>query len=68
METTDGVVPAQWVGVATGVTPDVALVEAAGLDTARGILVDRRLRTSAPDVYAAGDCAELRDPPAGRAT
>jgi NAD(P)H-nitrite reductase large subunit len=67
VETTDGAIAAQWVGVATGVTPDVALAKAAGLDTSRGILVDRRLRTSAPDVFAAGDCAELRDPPAGRA-
>jgi NADPH-dependent 2,4-dienoyl-CoA reductase/sulfur reductase-like enzyme len=60
-------VEAGWVGVATGVRPDVALAAEAGVEVGRGIRVDGRLRTSAPDVFAAGDCAELRDPPPGRA-
>ncbi len=65
--TSTGDVPAQWVGIASGVKPDVELAAGAGLDVGRGIRVDRRLRAGAPDVYAAGDCAELREPPAGRA-
>lgn len=46
--------------VATGLAPRTALAEAAGLATsARGIEVDRWLKTSAPDVYALGDCAAV---------
>jgi 3-phenylpropionate/trans-cinnamate dioxygenase ferredoxin reductase component len=40
-----------------GITPETSLAEAAGLDVDDGILVDDRLRTSAPDVFAAGDTA-----------
>ncbi len=54
--------PAQWVGLATGVVPNKALALTAGLATDRGILVDALLRTSAPDVYAAGDCTQHREP------
>jgi NAD(P)H-nitrite reductase large subunit len=67
VQTSDGEVPAGWVGIATGVRPDVEVPAAAGLDVAAGVLVDTRLRASAPDVFAAGDCAELRQPPPGRA-
>lgn len=44
---------------AIGVVPDTALAEAAGLDVANGIKTDDRLRTSAPDIFAAGDCASV---------
>ena len=44
---------------AIGLKPAVELASAAGLKTNRGIVVDRQLRTSAPDVYALGDCAEV---------
>lgn len=57
--------PCEWVGIATGVTPNLALARTAGLETDRGILVDRYLHTSAPDVYAAGDCAQHRHPDPG---
>jgi NADPH-dependent 2,4-dienoyl-CoA reductase/sulfur reductase-like enzyme len=40
-----------------GIVPNVALAQAAGLTVSDGIEVDRQLRTSAPDVYAAGDVA-----------
>lgn len=42
-----------------GVVPDVALAEAAGISCDDGILVDASLRTSAPDVFAAGDVARF---------
>jgi 3-phenylpropionate/trans-cinnamate dioxygenase ferredoxin reductase component len=42
-----------------GVEPDTALAEAAGLEVENGILVDDGLRTSAPDVFAAGDAARF---------
>lgn len=45
---------------AVGLRPDIRLAQAALLQTGRGILVDRKGRTSAPDVYAVGDCAEYQ--------
>jgi len=44
-----------------GITPNMALAEAAGLEVANGIVVDNSLRTSHPDVYAAGDVANFCD-------
>ena len=44
---------------AVGLRPRIALAEAAGLETGRGIRVDRCLRTSDADIYALGDCAEV---------
>lgn len=42
-----------------GIRPNVSLAQAAGLRVENGILVDDHLRTSAPDVYAAGDVASF---------
>ncbi len=44
---------------AVGLRPHIALAEAAGLRVDRGILVNKFLATSAPSVYALGDCAEV---------
>jgi nitrite reductase (NADH) large subunit len=55
------VLPAEMVILAKGIRPDVALARAGGLTTGRGVLVDEFLRTSRPDVFAAGDCAEAPD-------
>ncbi|OAN56263.1 NAD(P)/FAD-dependent oxidoreductase [Sphingobium sp. TCM1] len=43
---------------AIGLRPDTALAQAAGITVGRGIIVDDHGRTSAPDVYAIGDCAQ----------
>lgn len=43
---------------AVGLRPRTALARAAGLAVNRGIVTDNTLRTSTPDVYAIGDCAE----------
>lgn len=53
-------IPAGSVLVGIGVTPDVSLAEAAGIECAGGIVVDSHGRTSAPDVTAAGDCTVRR--------
>jgi rubredoxin-NAD+ reductase len=44
---------------AVGLQPKLELARAAGLKTNRGIVVNRYLETSAPDVLALGDCAEV---------
>ncbi|WP_095093028.1 NAD(P)/FAD-dependent oxidoreductase [Pseudomonas sp. Irchel 3A5] len=44
---------------AIGLRPRVDLAAAAGLQTGRGIIVDRELKTSHANIYALGDCAEV---------
>jgi NAD(P)H-nitrite reductase large subunit len=69
VETGDGArIPCEIVAVAVGVRPEVDLARAAGLDCARGILVDEHLRSSDEHVFAAGDVAEVRDPQTGKGT
>lgn len=55
---------ADLVGVGTGVRANVDWLGDA-VETNAGVLVDAEMRTSAADVWAAGDCAELRNPPEG---
>ena len=55
----------QWVGLATGVAPNLTLAKTSEVETDKGILVDEFLRTSVPGVFAAGDCAQHRQPAAG---
>jgi rubredoxin-NAD+ reductase len=43
---------------AIGLRADTALAQASGLACERGIVVDTLLQTTAPDVYALGDCAQ----------
>ena len=46
---------------ATGVKPNLDLLEGSGIDHHWGIRVDGHLQTNAPDVFAAGDCVETPD-------
>jgi nitrite reductase (NADH) large subunit len=46
--------------LATGIRPNIALARDAGLVFQRGIVVDDRMQTSAPDIYAVGECAQHR--------
>ena len=52
--------------VAIGAVPETALAQAAGLEVDDGVLVDARLRTSDPHVFAAGDVANHDHPTLGR--
>ncbi|WP_176050006.1 FAD-dependent oxidoreductase [Burkholderia sp. BCC1644] len=54
-----GHVEADLVISAIGLAPRIALAQEAGLDVADGIVTDAWCRTSAPDIYALGDCAAI---------
>ncbi|WP_053128782.1 NAD(P)/FAD-dependent oxidoreductase [Pseudomonas sp. MIACH] len=51
--------PCDLVVVGIGMQPNIELAVAAGLEVGQGIRVDAHLRTSAPDIYAAGDVCEF---------
>jgi NADPH-dependent 2,4-dienoyl-CoA reductase/sulfur reductase-like enzyme len=59
------VLAADLVVVAIGAAPAVELAVAAGLEVDNGILVDASLRTSDPDIFAAGDVANAFHPTIG---
>jgi NAD(P)H-nitrite reductase large subunit len=61
-------IPAGLALVAKGVVANCELVRKAGGETAAGVKVDRFLQTSLSDVYAAGDCIEVKDCVTGRDT
>ena len=56
----------QFVGITAGVKPNVEWLNFTNLELGRGIKVDGFLQTNIPDVFAVGDCAELREPKPGR--
>jgi nitrite reductase (NADH) large subunit len=53
-------IEAEAVIFAAGIRPNVALAREAGISVNRGVVVDDHLETSAPDVFALGECAEHR--------
>lgn len=63
VETSAGaVLPADLVVVGVGLIPNTDLAKDAGLRVDNGVVVDEHLRTSAPDIYAAGDVARFYAP------
>lgn len=54
--------------LAIGVKPEIRLALEAGLETGRGIVVNSRMQTSDPDIYAVGDAVEVADFQTGRPT
>jgi nitrite reductase (NADH) large subunit len=60
VELADGtVVPASLVVMAVGIRPNATLAKDAGVTVNRGIVVDAGMRTSDPDIFALGECAEV---------
>jgi len=58
-------IPCSLIVVATERVPSVGFLGGSGVEVGTGIIVDEFLRTSVPDVYAAGDCAEFKDKGSG---
>ncbi len=56
----------QFVGLTVGVHPNISFLKDSGIETDKGILVDAQLRTNFQNIYALGDCAQLRNPPLNR--
>ena len=61
----DREIPCSVVAIAIGIRPRTGLAKAAGLKVERGIRVDPSMQTSAADIFAAGDVAEVLDPLSG---
>ncbi len=63
VETAHGGIDCDLVVMSAGVRPNTEFAVKSGIAVGRsgGILVDRRMRTTDPDIYAGGDCVELRN-------
>lgn len=60
-------IPCGFVGLTTGVRPNITFLEGSGIECRQGVLVNTYLEAGIPDHFAVGDCAELRTPLPGRA-
>lgn len=61
-------VDCQFVGLTAGVRPNIGFIKDSTpeIEIGRGIVVNEQLETSVKDVYAIGDCAQMKNPPLGR--
>ena len=55
-------IPCNLVGLTAGVSPNIDFLKESGIETARGVKVNRYLETNIQDIYAIGDCAEQHEP------
>ncbi|MBU2019247.1 MAG: FAD-dependent oxidoreductase [Bacteroidetes bacterium] len=53
-------IKAELVGLTVGVSPNIDFLKNSSIETDRGILIEKNLRTSIPNIYAIGDCAQMR--------
>ncbi len=54
-------IPCDMVGLTAGVSPNINFIKESGIETGRGVKVNRFLETNIPDIYAIGDCAEQHE-------
>jgi len=66
MTNKEELIDCQFVGLTTGVRPNIDFLKDSTIETDRGILVNEFLETNIPDVYAIGDCAQHINPPGNR--
>ncbi|MBA3829344.1 MAG: NAD(P)/FAD-dependent oxidoreductase [Taibaiella sp.] len=59
-------IPCEFVGIAIGVGPNVSFLKDSGIEIDRGVLINDHFETNIPDIFAVGDCAQFKEPPAGR--
>ena len=59
-------IPCDLVLIAIGIEPHISFIRTSGIACGRGVKVDNGMRTSSPDVYAAGDVIETTDELTGR--
>lgn len=52
------VIPAELVIISCGVRANTALAKEAGIETERAVIVNEKMETNIPDIYACGDCAQ----------
>ncbi|MFH4966961.1 FAD/NAD(P)-binding oxidoreductase [Gaetbulibacter sp. M240] len=55
-------IPCNLVGLTAGVSPNIDFLKESGIETLRGVKVNRYLETNVQDIYAIGDCAEQYEP------
>ncbi len=56
------IIPCEFVGLTVGVSPNIKFLQESKLEIQKGILVDSYLKTNIADVYAIGDCVQMREP------
>lgn len=56
-----GEFPCNLVGMAIGVKPQIELLEKTSVEVDRAVLVDEHMQSNVPNVFAAGDCAQVYD-------
>ena len=62
VETTAGVFYADIVVLSAGIRPNTAFLEGSGIETERGyVVIDGKMQTNVPDIYAAGDCVIVKN-------
>jgi len=59
-------IPVDGVIAGIGIQPNIELAQSVGIKVGNGIVVDDNLQTSLPDIFAAGDVAEFRNPALGK--
>jgi len=65
---TEEIINCQFVGITTGVKPNINFLKNSTLEIEKGILVNEFLETNIPDIFAAGDCAQFRFAKIGEAS